>query len=409
MLLQTSELTSRAAAEAFVGGVCFKVGPPVLVGAELEWLTCLHRPGTANHGARPDLSLVRHALGPYAPKSLSPSSPALPLPAGSVITIEPGGQIELSSPPVASADELCGLLRSDEGFLRKLLDAHSIRLTGAAADAARPPQRQLQLPRYAAMEQRFASIGCFGTLMMCNTAATQVSLDAGASPAQIAQRWRALYAIGPALLAAFACSPRLFGAPDGVWASQRMRAWLQLDPARTNVPVDGPDPVAQYARWAVQAPLLCVRRPGADWTPPPGATFGDWIDGALDSQLGRRPDHDDLRYHLSTLFPPIRAAGHLEVRYIDAQRGHDWAVPIAVIDALMRAPAVVPEAHSLAAGTAGRWLDAARLGLRDGELRSAAISLLELAAAHAEPVLVTPIANAARRCRAGRTPLESQE
>ena len=142
-------------------------------------------------------------------------------------------------------------------------------------------------------------------------------LDAGGSPESIAQRWRLLGDMGPALIAAFACSPRLQGVPRGDWASQRMRTWLELDSWRT---VAVPE-VQDYAGWALDVPLMCVRNEGDDWTAPRGATFGDWIDGALDAEIGRRPVWADLDYHLSTLFPPVRAVGHLEVRYIDAQPG----------------------------------------------------------------------------------------
>lgn len=59
----------------------------------------------------------------------------------------------------------------------------------------------------------------------------------------------------------------------------------------------------------------------------------------MDAEIGRRPVWADLDYHLSTLFPPVRAVGHLEVRYIDAQPGDLWRVPVAAIDALLSGPA----------------------------------------------------------------------
>ncbi|RMI35686.1 ergothioneine biosynthesis glutamate--cysteine ligase EgtA [Nocardia stercoris] len=401
------EFSSRAAAEAYVGGVCFKQGPPALVGAELEWLTSQGEWSAPGH--RPELAALVDALGPYAPQNIAPGSPGLPLPGGSRVTLEPGGQVELSSAPFASAGELCTRLRADTAALRDLLATGSIRLHAAAADPHRPPRRILDLPRYRAMEERFAGIGPFGTLMMCNTAATQVSVDAGADPAEIAARWTALYAVGPALLAAFACSPDLYGVPPGSWASQRMRTWLRLDNARARPPVSQwADPIAGYARWALDVPLLCVRRtpgPGCDWAAPPGATFADWIDGALDEEIGRRPAAADLDYHLTTLFPPVRATGHLEVRYIDAQPGDGWTTPVHTVAALLSAPAVVAEATALAAPTATDWWGAARDGLADPQIRSAAVSLLQLAAAHTTaPAARAEILRAALRCRAGQMP-----
>ncbi|QIS15719.1 ergothioneine biosynthesis glutamate--cysteine ligase EgtA [Nocardia arthritidis] len=411
--VELGELSSRAAAEAYIGKICFKQGPPALIGAELEWLTVQGERSAAGPSAapRPQLTVLADALGPYAPRSIAPDSPALPLPGGSRVTIEPGGQIELSSAPYATAARLCDELRADARMLRALLESRSIRTVSGAADADRRARRLLRLPRYRAMEQAFAGIGPFGKLMMCNTAATQVSVDAGADRGDIAARWVALYAMGPALLAAFACSPALHGAPAGDWVSQRMRAWLRLDPARTRPPVhEWLDPVASYGRWALDVPLLCVRRPDGppgDWAAPPGATFADWLSGALDDEIGRRPDAGDLDYHLTTLFPPVRASGHLEIRYLDAQPGDDWTVPIHVFDALLSSPAVVAEATAVAAPVAGRWLDAARNGLADSQIRAVAVALLTLAADHARgSTSATEIGAAIRRCSSGRTPVE---
>ncbi|WP_330184959.1 glutamate-cysteine ligase family protein [Nocardia sp. NBC_01503] len=490
-----SEFSSRAAAEAYIGKVCFKQGPPALIGAELEWLTAQGEPSAS--APRPQLTVLADALGPHAPQSISPDSPAHPLPGGSRVTIEPGGQIELSSAPFGTAAELCERLRTDTVRLRELLEARDIHTFSASADPARGPQRLLQLPRYRAMERSFAGIGPFGALMMCNTAATQVSVDAGADEADITARLTALYAIGPALLAAFACSPTLSGAPPGTWASQRMRTWLRLDHLRTRPPVHNwPDPVAGYARWALDVPLLCVRptsslsadaggnvsaegpdssisangsngsasgsgstgsamdgsgnpvgltgsagagsgnaagsqgfsrptgaagpfgagaarRPSsvaADWSAPPGATFADWLCGALDDEIGRRPDHSDLDYHLTTVFPPVRASGHLEVRYLDAQPGDSWTVPVHAIDALVSTPAVVAEATALAGSTAALWSEAARYGLADPEIRAAAVALLDLATAHAaSPSAAAELAAASHRCRQGLPPASDPE
>ncbi|AYF72908.1 ergothioneine biosynthesis glutamate--cysteine ligase EgtA [Nocardia yunnanensis] len=428
------EFSSRAAAEAYIGKVCFKQGPPSLIGAELEWFTAQgERSATAS---RPDPRVLADALGPYAPRSISPDSPAVALPGGSRVTIEPGGQIELSSAPFGAAAELCERLRSDSIRLRELLESRAIRMFSGAADAVRQPVRVLRLPRYRAMERSFAGIGPFGALMMCNTAATQVSLDAGAHPGEIAARWNALHAMGPALLAAFACSPDLHAAPPGEWASQRMRAWQRLDHLRTRPPVhDWADPISGYARWVLDVPLLCVRPRSAparngvagggarvsggvassnraavdpdsvDWSAPPGATFADWLCGALDEEIGRRPDRDDLDYHLTTVFPPVRASGHLEVRYLDAQPGDSWSVPVYAYDALLSDPGIVAEATDLAAPTAELWSEAARLGLADPELRAGAVALLELAAAHgSSPEAVRELAAAAERCRSGLCP-----
>ena len=80
--------------------------------------------------------------------------------------------------------------------------------------------------------------------------------------------------------------------------------------------------------------MLCLRR-GDTWDAPTGLTFGAWADGQLP---GNRPTYDDLDYHLSTLFPPVRPRGYLEVRYLDAQPGDGWIAPTLLLTALMSAP-----------------------------------------------------------------------
>jgi glutamate--cysteine ligase len=87
---------------------------------------------------------------------------------------------------------------------------------------------------------------------------------------------------------------------------------------------------------------MCVRDPDSgDWSAPPGLRFRDWVRSGPDEEAGgdgrrlRPPTADDLEYHLSTLFPPVRPRGHFELRMIDAQPGDGWIVPLAVASALL--------------------------------------------------------------------------
>ncbi len=391
---KSRELSSRLAAETYVASVCFKLGPPRLIGAELEWLT------HSLDGRRPTLDHIAAALGEYAPRSIAPDSPALTLPGGSAVTIEPGGQIELSSTPHVSLLLLQGALDSDTRFVTTLMNASNLGMVSTPADRERDAERLLGLPRYCAMEDLFTTIGPYGKLMMCNTAAAQVSVDAGLDRVDVALRWRMLHAVGPAMIAAFACSPTLRGAPAGEWASQRMRTWLELDSSRTEVPITG-DPVSDYSRWALDVPILCIRGEGEKWEVPAGTTFADWLGG--DASIGRRPTIDDLDYHLTTLFPHVRACGHLEIRYLDAQPEGQWVVPAAAFDALLSMSAVTEEAISVVQMTSDRWIDAAREGLIDSDLRNAAEELLRLAAENS-PDHSDILWHAADRCRRGDPP-----
>nr|WP_026061825.1 ergothioneine biosynthesis glutamate--cysteine ligase EgtA [Rhodococcus rhodochrous] len=392
------ELGSRAAAEDHVRSRAFRLGIPRLIGVELEWLTA-RADGTES---RPELTTLVEALGPHAPRTVAPSSSARPLPSGSAVSVEPGGQVELSSVPCTSARQVCDRLTADLRMLRALLARRSVIMLDRAADEVRPPHRLLRTPRYGAMELRYDRIGPMGRLMMNSTASVQVSVDAGRDEAEIVQRWELLHAIGPAMIAAFACSPRLRGAPEGDWASQRMRTWLELDPALGHV-----DHPADYPAWVLDAPLTCVRSELPEWYAPPGATFAAWLAGELDADIRRRPTFDDLDYHMTTLFPPVRPCGHLEVRYLDAQPAESWQVPVAALEALLSAPEVSVEACAIAAPVRDQWAEAARVGLASLELRAAAAGLLSLAAESSRDMRFTAALDAAAaRCLRGLAPGE---
>ncbi|HEU5475237.1 MAG TPA: ergothioneine biosynthesis glutamate--cysteine ligase EgtA [Actinophytocola sp.] len=361
-------LRDRVEAEAYVASVCFKHGPPRLTGVELEWTVHHHddprRPLDAHHLAT--------ALAPYAPRTLVPDSPQLSLPAGSPLTLEPGGQVEISALPQASLAELFDNVATDVEALVELLAAAGLVLGQRGTDPYRAPRRLLETPRYAAMERAFRPIGPHGVTMMCSTAALQVCLDVG-EPHTVASRWAAVCSLGPVLVAAFANSPHLGGRPTG-WASTRLRSVLAVDPARSGPSAITADPAADWARRVLDTPLLCVRGPGDCWDVPSGTTFADWLAGALPGP----PTVDDLAYHVSTMFPPVRPHGYLEVRYLDTQPGTGWTAPVALLAALMSAPATVESVVELCQPVADRWLPAARAGLADRPIAAVAARVLEL-------------------------------
>lgn len=360
---------TEAEAEAYVHGICFKTGPPRLIGTELEWFLYDEE--------EPARHLPRHRLT-EAVDGLHR------LPLRAAITCEPGGQVELSSRPAPSLGECVEQTAADLVHVRRHLASRGIRLQGHGHDPWRPPRRVLDLPRYVAMEQYFDRAGRTGRSMMCSTASVQVCVDAGTEepgPQGYAARWRLAHLLGPVLVAVFANSPLSEGRPTG-WRSTRQAVWARLDPPRTTAPTPGPDPRAAWARHALDTPLLCVpRSDGRPWTAPEGLTFRDWIRQAAAGTDGP-PTLESLRYHLTTLFPPVRPQGHLELRMIDAQPGDDgWMVPLAVVGALFADPVAHEEAvrATLRLGPDGGaapgnslWLRAAQCGLEDAALRRAA-------------------------------------
>ncbi|NJC73811.1 ergothioneine biosynthesis glutamate--cysteine ligase EgtA [Planosporangium thailandense] len=357
-------------AEGYIASICFKTGPPALVGVELEWTVHdRHAPG-----APLDPALLRRALGPHAPPTLAPDGPHQPLPGGGLVTLEPGGQVEISSAPAAALTALRHAVDGDRDRLARLLAAVDLHLGDSGIDPHRRPCRLIDTPRYAAMQRAFDAHGPHGHTMMCSTAGLQICVDAG-EPHRIADRWAAIHALGPVLLATFATARRHAGRDSG-WASARMAAWLGMDHRRTGPVGTAGDPGLAWARYALTAPLLCVRRPGGCWDAPPGVTFADWIAGALTPP----PTTDDLAYHLSTLFPPVRPRGYLELRFLDAQPGGEWFAPVAVVTALLGDDTDLDAARAVCEPMEGRWRDAARLGLTDPALARAATGLLEVAA-----------------------------
>ncbi|MFC7531184.1 glutamate-cysteine ligase family protein [Actinoplanes sp. GCM10030250] len=384
-----------------ISGICFKTGPPRLIGAELEWTT--HHATDGSAYLRPDQ--LATALGEHAPLSLGNPHP-VPLPSGGTVTVEPGGQVEISSAPARSLSDLHAAVSADHATLTELLARSGIVLGERGIDPYRSPRRILETPRYAAMERAFDAPG---RTMMGSTAGLQVCLDGSAT-----QRFAALNEWGPALLALFANS-RFHAGRDTGWASARMATWFGIDQRRSGpVPLTG-DTGEAWARYALDAPLLCVRRDDGRWDAPPGTTFADWMAaGGMERRrlgpgrlvarriggrrgtprsgdpVGRPPTVADLDYHLGTLFPPVRPRGYLEVRYLDTQPGAEWIAPLAVIATLLSDDSLTDCARDVAAPSAGRWHAAARRGLADHTVRISATGLADLACRHLERTGLPP-------------------
>jgi glutamate--cysteine ligase len=388
----TERLRDCAAVRGYVEKVCFKTGPPGLVGTELEWLVAF-ADAPSEAVPIPFLTELVRAAGPP--------------PRGSTVTYEPGGQVELSSPAFVGATACWQALTEDAVHLRDSLAAGGVVLLDTAIDPLRPPRRQLSHPRYDAMAAYFAAVAGDqpdpGPVMMTSTASVQVNLDVGWDAEDAARRWRLLHAVGPTMVAAFANSPVHAGADTG-WRSGRQQVWQALDPARTRVPA-GPDPATAWARYALDAPVMLDRRHGPDWRVEPGPTFRDWLDDPAAATTV------DLDCHLTTLFPPVRPRGWFEVRYLDQQPWRWWPVPMAVLTALLEDPDASAAATAATVGL-DDWQAAARDGLRAPGLQQAAVDCFDaaleaLARDRDHPDLVALVhAFADRYARLGRSPAD---
>ncbi|HVW40184.1 MAG TPA: glutamate-cysteine ligase family protein [Amycolatopsis sp.] len=373
--LSATVISDRAAGEAYVASVCFKHGPPRLLGVELEYT--VHY---ADNTRRPlDPQDLARALGSHAPRTLHPHSPAQPLPAGSPLTIEPGGQVEISALPQESLSVLADVVSADLSYLTDLLARAGFALGETGIDQFRSPTRVLNTERYAAMERRFNTMGPGGVTMMCSTAGLQICVDSGERDG-IAQRWAAVHALGPPLLATFANSRTHAGRDTGK-ASARWLAVMDTERARTYAAGPAPDPAAAWANRLMDTPLMVVRREEGPWDVSDGLTFDDWVARRGAAAVFGPPTLADLDYHLSTMFTPVRPHGYLEVRYLDAQPRERWLHPVALMTALLDRPSTVDKVLEICEPVEGKWECAARFGLADKEIAAVARKVVDLACA----------------------------
>ncbi len=356
------------------------------VGLELEF----HLVDLADPGRRPSWAEVS-ALAGGAP----------PMPAGSSVTVEPGGQLELSTPPRLGVAAAVEALRRDRAVLRQSLADAGFGAAALGADPARPVRRINPSERYQAMERHFAALGCGapGRAMMASTAALQVNLDAGPS-ARWADRLARIAALGPVLVAISACSPLLGGHASG-WHSMRQQAWLGIDASRSGPLPDG-DPAAAWAEYALAAPMMLVRDGTTIAPVTTRIPLHAWVSGT--DGPARRPTVGDLDYHLSTLFPPIRPRGYVELRCLDALPDRWWPALAALTATLVDDERAAAEVADACRVLPDGWLRAARDGLADPELRSAATTCVEVAARHCPPELRAEVEAFAELVGRGRTP-----
>src|SRR6516165_864438 len=371
-----AELADSSAAAQYIADGCLVDAPVRCVGLELEG----HCHDPADPYRRPGWDEIADVL-----KHL----PALPC--ESKVTVEPGGAVELSSPPADGAAAAIEAMNRDQAVLRSAFADAGLGLVFLGADPLRPPKRINPGARYRAMEQFFRASrsGAAGAAMMTSTASIQVNLDAGPQDGWAA-RVRLAHALGPTMIAIAANSPMLGGEFTG-WVSTRQRVWGQMDSARCGpiLGASGDDPGTDWARYALKAPVMLVHNPDAvavtRWVP-----FADWVDGRV-LLGGRRPTIADLEYHLTTLFPPVRPRQWLEIRFLDSVPDAFWPAVVFTLVALLDDP-----------GTA--WDTAARVGLGDRRLYKAANKCVAVAADKAPPGLADAMQRLVRSVEQGRCP-----
>jgi glutamate--cysteine ligase len=390
----TAELTSAYNAAEHIGQTCLADGPVGRVGLEVE----AHCFDLTDPMRRPAWDELTDAIAGVPP-----------LPGGSAITVEPGGAVELSGPPMDGPVAAIAAMTADRAVLRAAFAQAGLGLVLVGADPLRPAKRVNPGDRYRAMEQFFTAsqTGDAGAAMMTSTASVQVNLDAGPQDGWAA-RVRLAHALGPTMIAIAANSPLLGGQFSG-WQSTRQRVWSQLDSARCGpiLGVNGDDPASDWARYALKAPVMLVHSspentaaPVTDWVP-----FADWADGRV-LLGGRRPTHADLEYHLTTLFPPVRPRRWLEIRYLDSLPDAVWPAVVFTLVTLLDDPVAADIAAEATEAVATAWDRAAQIGLGDRRLRDAATRCVQTTAERAPTELVESMDQLVRSVENGRCPAD---
>jgi glutamate--cysteine ligase len=283
---------------------------------------------------------------------------------GLTVSIEPGGQIELSGRPFADVhtvaaelDRHLELCREIGGELGIEFLAAGYRPWGRAATVPWMPKK-----RYGVMRPFLAGRGRLAEDMMAMTGSTQASFDFG-SERDLAEKLRVAFAIQPAVTALFANSPVVDGRESG-WLSYRVPVWEETDPARCGIPaaVFAPGfeerPYEAWTEWALDVPMVFVRR-GDRYLETGGRTFRAFLAEGI---AGERPRLSDWEDHLSTLFTDVRVKGVIEVRGADAVRPDLARALLAFWKGILYDPA----SREWAWEVAGRWaLDARRELARD--------------------------------------------
>jgi glutamate--cysteine ligase len=288
---------------------------------------------------------------------------------GAAISLEPGGQFELSGAPLRTVHQTCREVHAHLAQVRQVAEPLGIAFLGIGMS---PKWTRAETPimpksRYRIMANYMPKVGSLGLDMMFRTATIQVNLDFG-DEADMVRKMRVGLALQPVATALFANSPFTDGRPNG-YLSYRSEIWRDTDNQRS-----GPLAIAfeegfgfeRYAEWALDVPMYFVVRDGRyrDMT---AYTFRRFLAGAARAEMPDAvPNMGDWENHLSTLFPDVRLKRYLEMRGADAGPWRRICALPALWVGLLYDDAALDAAWELVAD----WSAAEREGLRDAVPRS---------------------------------------
>jgi len=242
---------------------------------------------------------------------------------GANISLEPGGQLELSGAPLETIHQTCDEVNHHLRDVQSVADRIGARFIGLGAAPIWTHEQMPLMPkgRYKLMNDYMGKVGTHGTQMMRRTCTVQVNLDFGSEPDMV-QKMRVALALQPVATALFANSPFFEGKLNG-HKSWRSRIWRDLDDSRTGMlPFVFEDGFGyqQYADWVLDVPMYFVYRDGK-YINALGQSFRDFMAGKLPALPGEKPTMSDWADHLTTVFPEARLKKFIEMRGAD---GGPW-------------------------------------------------------------------------------------
>ena len=243
-------------------------------------------------------------------------------PLSGTVSLEPGGQFELSGAPLKTVHEIGA--ETQEHLDQVLAAGGPLRIgflgVGFSPNWTLDETPRMPKQRYQVMTRYMPMVGKRGLDMMYRTATIQVNLDF-ADEADMVKKFRVSLALQPVVTAIFACSPFTEGKPNG-FLSMRSEVWRDTDRARTGMLPFVFEPgmsFERYVDYALGVPMYFVYR-GGRYIDVAGASFRDFLAGSLPQLPGEFPTEDDWSDHLTTLFPEVRMKRFLEMRGADGGR-----------------------------------------------------------------------------------------
>jgi len=242
---------------------------------------------------------------------------------GANVSLEPGGQLELSGAPLDNIHQTCDEVNQHLREVRSVAEGIGVEFIGLGAAPIWSHDQMPVMPkgRYKLMTDYMDRVGTMGKTMMYRTCTVQVNLDFG-SEADMVQKLRVALALQPVATALFANSPFLDGKPNG-HKSWRARVWRDLDASRTGMlPFVFEDGFGfeAWVEYALDVPMYFVYRDGK-YIDALGQSFRDFMRGELPALPGEIPTLSDWADHLTTIFPEARLKKFIEMRGAD---GGPW-------------------------------------------------------------------------------------